>query len=266
MEKLRALSADQPPRVLIYGPPKIGKTTLASEFPNPVWIQIEDGQNSGSVLTGWGRNEISSFGDVISAMQSLYDEEHDFQTLVVDSMSEMQAMIFAETCARGDEKGNAKNRIEDFGYGKGYVNALNVFDEFFDGLNALRSRGMAIVLIAHARIERFDDPETASYDRYEIDLYEGNKVSFRKPIEREMDAILLLKTEASVKKEEIGFNQTRGQAEGGATRFIYCQAKPAFVAGSRYGMPPKIVYRQGEGYAALAKFFPAPAASAARAA
>jgi hypothetical protein len=263
MQKLRKLTTDHPPRILIYGPPKIGKTTLASEFPNPVFIQIEDGQNSSSKLDGWGRAEIQSYNDVMEAMRSLYEEEHDFKTLVVDSISELQTMVYEETCQRGDEKGNAKSRIEDFGYGKGYVNALNVWKDFLDALNMLRTgKGMTTILIGHAKVDRFDDPETVSYHRYEIDVQDSKSSSAMKLLEREMDAILLLKRDVTIKEEDAGPNKKRAHAEG-VNRFIHCEGKPSQIAGSRLGLPAKIPYRIGHGYTALAPYLPAQPAPAA---
>jgi hypothetical protein len=241
--------------LLIYGTPGIGKTTLASEFPAPVFLELEDGTPGDVTIHGWSKPDLpNGFIDVMDALQALYDNEHDFKTIVVDSVTEMQRLIFAETCLRGDDKGNAKNNIEDFGYGKGYVYAQRVASEFLDGLNGLRrDRGMAVVLLAHSTVERFDDPETVSYDRYEIDLHDKLSGMF----EREMDGILLLKKPVTVKTEEQGFNQKRARADGGGdTVWIHTAGRPAFVAKNRYGMPDKLLYKRGVGYAELAKYLP----------
>lgn len=255
LSDLKTVRADKPPRVLIYGPPKMGKTTLASEFPASVFLQIEDGQGT-TALTSFGK--LNTFGEVIDAMSALYAEDHDFGTVVTDSITEMQRLIFAETCARGDDKGNAKANIEDFGYGKGYIYALRLWQEYLDGLNALRNdKGMCIVAIAHSRVKRFDDPETVSYDRYEIDLHE-KAVGM---IEREMDAILLLKRPVVVKQDDAGFNKKRNRADtSGDARLIYCQGTNAFVAGNRYDMPPSFRFDRGQGFAVLAPYFPGYAA------
>jgi len=257
LSDLRQVRADQPPRILIYGPPGIGKTTLASEFPAPVFLQIEDGTPGDVELTSFGK--LDTFGQVLDALAALYTEDHDFGTVVVDSVTELQRLVFAETCARGDDKGNPKANIEDFGYGKGYVYAQRTWTDFLDGVNALRrDRGMAIVLIAHSKVERFDDPETVSYDRYEIDLH-GKSVG---AIEREMDAIFLLKQPVTVKTEDQGFNKERARAQGDSTTLIHAVGKPAFVAKNRYGIPATLRFDRGQGFSTLAQYLPGVSAPA----
>lgn len=254
-QKFRALRAELPPRVVIYGPPGMGKTTLASEFPNPVFIQVEDGTPAGLEITGM---QPTTFEEIVEAMGALYEEDHGFQTLVVDSLDKMQPLLWDAVC-----RDNNWQSIETPGYGKGYNMTEYRWREFLDGCNALRrDRGMNIVLITHSDVERFDDPTSVSYSQYQMRLHKSG----RKLIEDEADAILLLKYEASVKEEDQGFNKKRAHAEGGQTRFIYCEGRPAFTAKNRYGMPPKLVYRHGEGYAALAKYFPVQTAPAREAA
>ena len=104
LSDLRTVRADKPPRILVYGPPGIGKTTLAAEFPSPVFLQVEDGTPGDLELVSFGK--LDSFGAVMAALEALYVEDHDFQTIVVDSVTELQKLVFAETCARGDDKGN----------------------------------------------------------------------------------------------------------------------------------------------------------------
>lgn len=262
ISELRRVRDMGPPRVLIYGPPGAGKTTLASEFPDHICLQVEDGKPADVELNSWGL--LSSFNEVIDQLGELYNAEHDLKTLIVDSVTELQRHVHAETCARGDDKGNAKASIEDFGYGKGYVYAQRVWQEFIDGLNALRrDKGMAIVLIAHSKIERFDDPESVSYDRYEIDLH-TKSVGM---IEREMDAILLLKSPVTIKEEKSGFDKKRAIAGGrGSNIVIHAVGRPAYVAKNRYGIPETVPFIRGHGFTALAPYFQGSASAVAQAA
>jgi DNA polymerase III delta prime subunit len=259
LSSLRQVRADKPPRVLIYGPPGIGKTTLASEFPSPVFIQVEDGTPGDVELTSFGK--LNSFGEVMDALAALYTDDHGFRTVVVDSVTELERFVYAETCARGDDKGNPKANIEDFGYGKGYTYAQRIWSEFLEGCNALRrDRGMGVVLIAHSKVERFDDPETVSYDRYEIDLHNKSVGA----IEREMDAIFLLKQPVTVKTEDKGFNKERARAAGGDAVLIHAIGKPAFVAKNRYGIPATVRFDRGQGYAVLSTYLPGAVAEPAK--
>lgn len=254
LSNLKSVRAVSPPRMLIYGPPGEGKTTLASEFPGAVFLQIEDGTPGGIELQSFGK--LSSYGQVVEAIQALLNEDHSFTTVVVDSVTELEKLIFAETCARGDDKGNVKANIEDFGYGKGYVYAQRVTAEFLDGMDALRDvKGMTVVLIAHSTIERFDDPETASYDRYKIDLHK----QIVGAVERDMDCIFLLKKPVVVEKEESGFNKERARAKDtGDVRLMHTIGRPAFVAKNRYGIPSTIRYDLGKGYEILSPYLPNP--------
>lgn len=261
---LKKVRADLPPRILFYGPPGIGKTTIASEFPKPVFLQIEDGTPGEVELDSFGRLE--TFDQVMGYLEVLYNEDHDFQTVVIDSVTELQRLVFAETGARGDDEGKTYARIEDFPYGKGYVYAMAVWSDLLQGLNMLRrDRGMTIVLIAHSIVGSFNDPEAPAYDQYQLAIHSSakNNADHRGLIERDMDAIILMKKNVATKAEDKhGVVTTkdksvvRTRATGGDTILLHTVGKPAFTAKNRYGMPAQIRYDKGEGFKALAPYLP----------
>lgn len=254
LKSLKRTTAVLPPRFLVYGPPGLGKTTFASEFPNPVYIQVEDGTPAGLEISTFGH--LQSFPDVMEALYALANEQHDYQTVVVDSIDKLEPLVWAQTCAD-----NRWDDIESPGYGKGYIAADKVWNEFFVVINLLRNAGMAIVHIAHSAIDRFDDPQTTSYSRYDIRIHKRAMALFQD----DCDAILFLNQDVTVKEKDAGFGKKEAKATGGGNRFIFTEGRPSFVAKNRYGFPEKILYRQGEGFAAIAPYLPgaAPAAQAA---
>lgn len=246
LKDLKRVKSVLPPRTLIYGPPGLGKTTLASEFPNTVFLQTEQGENSTSEIDTFGL--LTSYNDVIDALSSLYNEDHNFKNIAVDSLDKLEPLIWAATC-----EANKWEHMESPGYGKGYLAADVFWRDFIEGLNALRrERGMTITLLAHSEVNRFDDPRTASYSRFDIRLHK-RALSI---VEDEMDLICFINQEATIKEEKQAFDKKRTHAEGGIQRWIYVEGRPAMNAKNRYGMTGKMPFIKGQGYAQLAKYFP----------
>ena len=157
--------------------------------------------------------------------------EHDFGTVVVDSLDWLEPLIWAEICRKHN-----KGSIEEFGYGKGYVEALPLWREFLDRLDRLRARGMASILIAHSEIKKFDAPDSDPYDRYLIKLHKGASAL----VQEWADVIGFAQFETQVKKTENGFGAIKARGIGTGRRLLHVEEKPAYVAKNRYGMAPTI--------------------------
>jgi hypothetical protein len=229
-----------PPRVLLYGPHKIGKTTFGASAPNAVVLPLEE---------GIGRLEVPSFPllrtftEVMEALLSLRNEPHDFATAVIDSADWLEPIVWQQTCARYQKKD-----IEDFGYGKGYVAALDDWRILIDTLGDLRmQRNMAIIVIAHANVKRYDDPTSEPYDRYQIKLQDRASAL----LEEWVDAILFLNQRVSIASDKVGRDQSRKRGVGTGERIIYTEERPAFKAGNRYGLPTELPCPHGAGWAVL---------------
>src|SRR5262249_14634147 len=150
--KISSATCDGVPIVLIYGGEGRGKTTLACKFPKPVAMLLERGLPAGITVDAIG--DLGTFGQVMDALRSLYADPSGYQTLVIDTLDSLEPLLLDHICAAH----NWKN-IESPSYGKGYVAADSAWQGFIKGVTALRDKhGITIVLVAHAAVERFDDP------------------------------------------------------------------------------------------------------------
>jgi hypothetical protein len=218
-----------PRRVLLYGTHGIGKSTFGAMADKAIFIQTEDG------LGGIECDRFllaAKYGDVLNALAALYTEEHDYRTVIIDSLDWLERLIWAEVC----EKRGVSN-IEDIGYGKGYVFALTPWREVLAGLDALRNeRGMTIILIAHAQIEKFANPETDTYDRYSPRLHKQASAL----VQEWCDEVLFATYSVLTKTTDEGFGRKRVQGIGTGERIIRTTERPAHVAKNRLNLPEEI--------------------------
>lgn len=223
--------ASKPPRILCYGVEGVGKSTFGSQTPKPIFIQTED-----------GLDEIhcdkfplaTKFDEVVSALAELRRDKHDYETVVIDSLDWLERLVFDKLCAE-----HAVTSIEQVGggYSKGYTLALTSWRDIVSHLNALRNdRGMVVVLIAHSKVERFEDPESSPYDRYSPRLHKHAAAL----ISEWCDAVLFATRRMRTQSEDAGFNRKRTIAHAigtaGGERILRCVGGPSCVAKNRYGI------------------------------
>ena len=214
------------PRLLVYGVEGIGKSTFAAGAPNPIFILTEDGLGS---LPVRHFPIAASTDDILDAIGVLYNDAHNFGTVVVDSLDWLEAIVQREV----EESHDAK----ELAYGKGAIIAAEKWRMILEGLNALRQdRGMVVILLAHTTIKRFDSPEVEPFDRYQPKLQERSNALVREWC----DAVLFANYKTIVKHDDVGFNKTTNRGISTGERLLYCNERPAYMAKNRYQLPDSI--------------------------
>ena len=238
--------SNRPPRVILLGCEKLGKSTFAAESPDCIFLPVK-GEEGIDDLEVAKFPPAMTYDDVKAAITSLIQGEHEFKNFAIDSSSALEPIIHAEVCKRW--KVDTIEKVGG-GFGKGYAEAVYLWQELTEGLDVLRTqRNMGIFLIGHVSVTQFNDPMTESYSQYEWDV---NKKA-RAVLSRWADSVLFINNKVYTKVEEGGFNKKETKASSTGNRYVYTQSRPTHPGGGRgvYGkLPYEIQIELGHSYQA----------------
>lgn len=217
---------DRPMRVLLYGVEGIGKSTFASESPSPIFIGAEDGTSQLDVTRF---PQPTTWLEVLDAVDTLTNEDHQFKTLVVDTLDWAEPMLWAHICER-DKMAN----VEAYGYGKGYAAALDEWRAFLSRLEALRTKKeMHLIFLAHSWIKPFKNPEGDDFDRYELKLHPKAG-----GLMKEWCDVVLFSNFETFAEKDSRTKRIKGVSTG--SRLIYTARTAAYDAKNRYDLPESL--------------------------
>lgn len=211
-------------KVVIYGPEGIGKSTLASQFPEPVFIDTEGSTKELDVAryptpASW-HNILDDIDDAI--------DEIPCKTLVIDTADWAEQLCNRDVCKRLNVGG-----IEDIGYGKGYTYAAEEFAKMLNICNKLIAKGVNVVFTAHAQMRKFEQPdEMGAYDRWEMKL--SKKCA---ALLKEWADIVLF---CNYKTIVVADSNTKTKKAQGGKRVMYASHHPCWDAKNRYGLPDQM--------------------------
>lgn len=229
LDSIQTGKSSAPRRTMVYGVHGVGKSSFGAAAPKPVFLPTEEGLGE---IDCAKFPLAKTFAEAFQWLAALYTDPHEYRTLVVDTLDWLERLIWAHVC-----KEKRVQNLEEIGYGKGYVFAIDSWQIFLDGLDALRrERGMGIVLLAHARIERFENPETDSYDRYVPRLH---KLASHL-IQEWCDEVLFATYKVYTTTSDEGFNRKKIKGIGAGERVVYTTERPAHVAKNRLRLPNEL--------------------------
>ncbi|MDF2568651.1 MAG: hypothetical protein K0R55_255 [Sporomusa sp.] len=216
-------------KVVCYGPEGIGKSTFASQFPDPLFIDTEGSTNSMNVAR---LPRPTSWTMLLSMVKEVKATPSCCKTLIIDTIDWAEQLCVEHVCAVYNKKG-----IEDFGYGNGYVYVKEEFGRLLNLLSDVIDCRINVVLTAHAQIKKFEQPdECGSYDRYELKL--GKKTASQtSPLVKEWADMVLF---ANYKVHVVEVDKKK-KSSGGA-RVMYTTHHPCWDAKNRHDLKAELPF------------------------
>ena len=214
-------------RVVLYGVESVGKSTFAAQFPNPLFLDIEQGTSHLDV----DRCDIGSWKQLTDSLSEA--KATDYQTIVIDSADWAERLCVEDLLAT-----SKKTSIEDFGFGKGWVMVAERMSRMLTSVDAIIEAGKNVVLIAHSKIVRFEAPDAlAAYDRYELKLSKQSS-----PLLKEFaDELWFLRFKTKVSTTDTG----KGKGIGGKERILLTTHSAAYDAKTRSGLAEELPLEWG---------------------
>jgi len=228
---------DRPVIVTICGDSGMGKTTLAVSFPKPIVIRAEDGLQA---IPSNQRPDafplLSSPDDLWDQLKGLINEPHDYNTLIVDSVTALERM-FAQYIVDTDPKKprGIQQALGGYGAGRDAVSGMHQRLRKAAGILA-EKRGMHTVFIAHADTQKIEPPDDDAYMRYTLRLHEKSLPAYVDDV----DVVGFLKLETFTTGDE---NKKKAISDG--TRILITHATAANVSKNRYGISEPIIVKAG---------------------
>lgn len=216
-----------------------GKTSLAAQFPKPIFIQTR-GETGLETLIDAGRlpetphfPEIMSWQSLREAIRLLGGGGHAHKTLVVDTLNGAQNLCFEDVCRR--QFSNDRDKFVSFG--RGPAVAAEEWRAFLQELDEVRQKQkMIIFCLVHTKVTKFKNPEGSDFDRYQPEL-DGSVWSLT---HKWLDVVMFgnfLQMTGEDKSDK------RQKGLGGIDRMLYCSRTAAWDAKNRIGLEPE--YRIG---------------------
>lgn len=229
--------ANRPIICTITGDAGVGKTRLAATFPNPVFIRAEDGMQS---IPESERPDafpvISDPKDLWDQLTALINEEHDYKTVVVDSVTALERLFIQHVVDSDSKKPKSINQALG-GYGAGLAAVASMHQRVRKAAGLLNAKGIHVVFIAHADTVTIELPDQDPYTRYDLRLGKRSTA----PYVDDVDLVGYLKLETFTTGDG-----ERKKAISDGTRVLVAYTTAANVSKNRYHISDDLEVPEGK--------------------
>lgn len=226
------------PIMTFFGEAGRGKTTLACSFPNPIVIQAEEGVHRiSNKIAAPDVLPFTSVRQLWDDLKWLMNEEHDYKTVIIDSVTTLSEHFVADVIARDPDAKSINKAHGGWGVGWSMVEAMH--SRVRNAAKMLRDkRGMATIFIAHADLEKMDLPDKDDYSRYSLRMHKKSTTHYIDNV----DLVGLIRLQSAVR----GGDDEKKKIVTSGDRELICCATENSVAKNGYGIDEPIDLVEGE--------------------
>lgn len=233
-----APAALEPLIVTILGTPGSGKTSMAATFPKPFLIRTQGEAMPRDLPANRKPPELGETDTVEKLwdqLKALVNDPHDFQTLIIDSVTGLESLFISDILAKDKAKAIQK-AMGGYGAGRDAVAAMHMRVRRAAELMRAR-RGMNIVFLAHSDIVRIEPPDSDGYSSYTLRLHDKST----SPYVDAVDVVGFIKQQTILRGEDEG----RKKAITTGERVLVTYLTPANVSKNRLGITDDISVEHG---------------------
>ena len=230
--------ADRPLIATITGDAGIGKTRLAATFPNAVFIRSEDGMQSIPADERPDALPMIAGPDALwEQLSALINEDHQYETLVIDSVTALERMFINHVVETDPKKPKSINQALG-GYGAGLSAVAAMHQRVRKAAGILNAkRGMHVVFIAHADTVTVEPPDQDPYTRYDLRLGKRSVA----PYTDDVDIVAYLKLETHTMGDG-----DRKKAISDGTRILTAYTTASNVSKNRFHITDDLEVAEGD--------------------
>ena len=220
-----------PRKVIIYGPPKLGKSTLAGSTKNALMIPTEDRVSHINCDKAPVVKEYEELMEVFSFL--LNEKKHGYKRVIIDSLDWLEPILHKYICAKKGFKSLTDDHNKETAFQKGLkYHAVEGWKTFLHNCDVLRENGIDVIMVAHSTTITVNPPDTDSYDKSVMKI-DKNALSI---VEEWADIIAFYTQEIFVKRDEKSLSK-KGKAITSNKRILHLSGDDvSMINGNSFGL------------------------------